>query len=107
LLVIIGQQLMDEENQMIVENPMIAQRIHVLIPVASEVRLEIRSEPLVEPKRPSEDESIDSNSNKTFCDKVQFWAEIVFIAMVGLAFFAGFISFFVWMTDPTLFGPTY
>ena len=96
---------MDEENQIVIENPMIAQRIPILIPVASEVRLEIRSEPLVEPKRPSEDESIDSNSNKTFCDKVQFWAEIVFIAMVGLAFFAGFISFFVWMTDPTHFGP--
>lgn len=100
---------MDEENHMRVENPMIAQRIKVLIPVASEVRLEIRSEPLVEPKRPSEDESIDSsrNSNKTFCDKVQFWVEIVFIVMLGLAFFAGFITFFVWMTDPTLFGPTY
>ena len=96
---------MDEENQIVIENPMIAQRIPILIPVASEVRLEIRSEPLVEPKRPSEDESIDSNSDKTIWDKVKFWAEIVFISMFGLAFFAAFISFFVWMVDPTLFGP--
>jgi len=105
LLVIIGKQLMDEENHMIVENPMIAERINVLIPVANEVRLQVRGESIVEPKRPSEDESSDGNINKTFCEKVKFWLEIFFIMMFGLAFFAAFISFFVWMADPTLFGP--
>jgi len=88
------------------ENPMIAQSIQMLVPVASEVRLEVTGESIVEPKRPSEDDSNDRNNNKTFCDKLQFWSEIVFIVMFGLAFFAAFISFFVWMCDPTLFGPT-
>ena len=88
------------------ENPIIAKSIQMLVPVASEVRLEVRGESIIEPKRPSEDESSDRNNNKTFCDKVQFWSEIIFIVMIGLAFFAGFISFFVWMYEPTLFGPT-
>lgn len=79
------------------ENPIIAQSIQMLVPVASEVRLEVRGESIVEPKRPSED-------NKSFCEKLEFWVEISFIVILGLAFFAGFISLFVWMCDPTIFG---
>ena len=86
------------------ENPIIAQSIKMLVPVASEVRLEVRGESIVEPKRPSEDDSIERNNNKTFCEKLEFWMEIFFIVILGLVFFAGFISLFVWMCDPTLFG---
>jgi hypothetical protein len=79
------------------ENPIIAESIQMLVPVASEVRLEVSGESIIEPKRPSEDA-------KTFCEKLEFWMEISFIIILGLAFFAGFISLFVWMADPTLFG---
>ena len=83
------------------ENPIIAESIQMLVPVAREVRLEVSGESIVEPKRPSEH---DRNTNKTFCDKLQFWVEIVFIVMLGLALFTAFILLLVWMADPTLFG---
>jgi len=88
-------------------NPMMVERVSVLVPLATvidePVRIEVRGEEVVDPKLETQDNT--DNENNNIWVKMKFWAEISFILMLGLAFIGAFILFLVWMTDPTLFGP--
>jgi nitrate reductase NapE component len=88
-------------------NPMMVERVSVLVPLATvidePVRREVRGEEVVDPKFATQDNTDTENNN--IWVKMKFWAEISFILMLGLAFIGAFILFLVWMTDPTLFGP--
>ena len=93
-------------------NPMMVERVPVLVPLATvideSVRIEVRGEEVIEPKietRNSNTDNDTNNENKNIWVKIKFWTELFLILMLGLAFIGAFILFLVWIYNPEIFGP--
>jgi hypothetical protein len=94
-------------------NPMMVERVPVLVPLATvvdePVRIEVRGEEVVDPKLETRDSNTiineNTNEDKNIWVTIKFWLEMSLILMVGLAFIGAFILFLVWIYNPQLFGP--
>jgi hypothetical protein len=88
------------------DNPLHVEIVQTLVPVANEVleeiRLEVRAEEVVDPKREEEEQPEPSLKKK--CEKILDYMYIGFLILVLLGFLGGLILLLVWMTQPNLFG---
>jgi len=88
------------------DNPLHVEIVQTLVPVANEVleeiRLEVRAEEVVDPKR-EEAEQPEPRLKKK-CEKILDYMYIGFLILVLLGFLGGLILLLVWMTQPNLFG---
>jgi hypothetical protein len=86
-----------------VDNPLCVEKITLLVPVANEVSeeisIQVRSEPLIDPK-------IETNESK-LCENIINLIYIVFSLLLILALLCGFISFLVWLSYPNIFGESF
>jgi hypothetical protein len=89
------------------ENPLHVEIVQTLVPVANEVldevRIEVRAEEVVDPKREENPEQTEPSLKKR-CEKILDYMYIGFLILVLLGFLGGFILLLVWMTQPNLFG---
>jgi hypothetical protein len=90
-----------------VDNPLHVEIVPTLIPIANEfleeIRIEVRGEEVVEPKREEELEQQEESFKKK-CEDILEFAYIGFLILVLLSFIGGFILLLVWMSVPKLFG---
>ena len=91
------------------DNPLHVEIVPTLVPIANEVleeiRIEVRAEEVVDPKREEESEQ-QEESFKQKCEDILEFAYIGFLILVLLSFIGGFILLLVWMSVPNLFGTT-
>jgi hypothetical protein len=89
------------------DNPLHVEIVPTLVPIANEVleeiRIEVRAEEVVDPKREEESEQ-QEESFKQKCEDILEFAYIGFLILVLLSFIGGFILLLVWMSVPKLFG---
>jgi len=97
------------------ENPLHVEIVPTLVPIANEVldevRIEVRAEEVVYPKREEEDEETEEiekeeTSFKKKCKNVLELAYIAFLIIALLSFLGGFILLLIWLNEPNLFGTT-
>jgi len=88
------------------DNPLHVEIVQTLVPVANEVleeiRLEVRAEEVVDPKR-EEAEQLEPSLKKK-CEKILDYMYVGFLILVLLGFLGAFILLLVWMDSPNLFG---
>ncbi len=89
------------------DNPLHVEIVPTLVPIANEVleeiRIEVRAEEVVDPKREEESEQQEESFKKK-CEDILEFAYIGFLILVLLSFIGGFILLLVWMSVPKLFG---
>lgn len=93
------------------ENPLHVEMVQTLVPVAREVQDEIRinvaGEPVIDPKRYSDESSEINERNrniKSKCENALDLAYIAFLILLLIGFLGAFILFLVWLGSPNLFG---
>jgi hypothetical protein len=88
------------------DNPLHVEIVPTLVPVANEVldevRIEVRAEEVVDPKREDAEQQEPSLNKK--CEKILDYMYIGFLMLALLGFLGGFILLLVWMSSPNLFG---
>jgi hypothetical protein len=88
------------------DNPLHVEIVQTLVPVANEVleeiRLEVRAEEVVDPKREEAEQPEPSLKKK--CEKILDYMYVGFLILVLLGFLGAFILLLVWMDSPNLFG---
>jgi hypothetical protein len=97
------------------ENPLHVEIVPTLVPIANEVldevRIEVRAEEVVDPKREEEDEETEEIEQpdqglKKQCVNILYWAYFVLLIIALLSFLGGFILLLIWLNEPNLFGTT-
>jgi hypothetical protein len=84
------------------DNPIHVEVVQTLVPVANEVRIEVRAEEVVEPKREDTEQREHSLIKK--CEKIFDYIYIMFLILVLLGFITGLCLLMAWMCEPNLFG---
>jgi len=84
------------------DNPLHVEIVQTLVPVANEVRIEVRAEEVIDPKREEPEQGEQSFIKK--CEKILDYMYIVFLILVLLGFIAGLCLLLAWMSVPNLFG---
>jgi len=88
------------------DNPLHVEIVPTLVPIANEVldevRIEVRAEEVVDPKREEAEQPEPSLKKK--CEKILDYMYIGFLILALLGFLGGFILLLVWMSEPNLFG---
>jgi len=91
------------------DNPLHVEIVQTLVPVANEVleeiRLEVRAEEVVDPKREEAEQPEPSLKKK--CEKILDYMYVGFLILVLLGFLGAFILLLVWMYSPNLFGKNF
>ena len=101
---------MKQDKMIYTDNPLHVEIVPTLVPIANEVleeiRIEVRAEEVVDPKREEESGQIEEReeSFKQKCEDILEFAYIGFLILVLLSFIGGFILLLVWMSVPKLFG---
>ena len=87
------------------DNPIHVEVVQTLVPIANEIRIQVRAEEVVDPKR-EETEQTDhgEQSLKKKCEKILDYTYIVFLILVLLGLIAGLCLLMAWMSEPNLFG---
>jgi hypothetical protein len=90
------------------DNPLHVEIVQTLVPVANEVRIEVRAEEVVDPKReqqedPEQREQVEESLIKK-CEKMLDYIYIVFLILIILGILAGLCLLLAWMSLPNLFG---
>jgi hypothetical protein len=84
------------------DNPLHVEIVQTLVPVANEVRIEVRAEEVVEPKREETEQGEQSLIKK--CEKILDYIYIAFLILIILGLLAGLCLLLAWMSVPNLFG---
>jgi len=88
------------------DNPLHVEIVQTLVPVANEVleeiRLEVRAEEVVDPKREEAEQPEPSLTKK--CEKILDYMYVGFLILVLFGFLGGLVLLLVWMDSPNLFG---
>jgi len=90
-------------------NPMHVDVIPILVPIATEIGIEVMGEPVIEPKIErvpvdNNNNTINNNTNNTSrCSYILDWIYICFLILIILGIFGGLIALLVWLNDPSLF----
>jgi hypothetical protein len=86
--------------------------IPILVPIATEIGIEVMGEPVIEPKiervpvdnNNNNNNTINNNTNNTSrCSYILDWIYICFLILIILGIFGGLIALLVWLNDPSLF----
>lgn len=77
-------------------NPLHVEIVQTLVPIAREVRIDVKSEPVIDPKN----ESIEKN----YCEIVKDVTFIGFCILLLFSLLGGFILFLIWIYNPNIFG---
>jgi hypothetical protein len=87
------------------DNPLHVEIVQTLVPVANEVRIEVRAEEVVDPKReePEQREQGEQSFIKK-CEKILDYIYIAFLILIILGLLAGLCLLLAWMSMPNLFG---
>ena len=90
------------------DNPLHVEIVQTLVPVANEVRIEVRAEEVVDPKReqqedPEQREQVEESLIKK-CEKILDCIYIAFLILIILGILAGLCLLLAWMSLPNLFG---
>jgi len=87
------------------DNPLHVEIVQTLVPVANEVRIEVRAEEVVDPKREEPEQRVQEEQSliKKY-EKILDYMYIVFLILISLGLLAGFCLFMAWMSVPNLFG---
>ena len=80
------------------ENPLHVEIVPTLIPIANEVRIDVESEPVIDPK--------NEGNEKNYCEMVKDIIIIGGCVFLLLCLLGGFILFLVWIYNPIVFGTT-
>lgn len=93
-------------------NPMHVDVIPILVPIATEIGIEVMGEPVIEPKiervpvvdnTNTTTNTTNTNTNRTRCSYILDLAFICFLILIILGIFGGLIALLVWFNDPRLF----
>jgi len=84
------------------DNPLHVEIVQTLVPVANEVRIEVRAEEVVDPKREEPEQREQSLIKK--CEKILDYIYIAFLILIILGLLAGLCLLLAWMSVPNLFG---
>jgi hypothetical protein len=84
------------------DNPIHVEIVPTLVPVANEVRIEVRAEEVVDPKREESEQS--EQGEQSLIKKCEKIFDIAFLILVLLGFIAGLCLLMAWMCEPNLFG---
>jgi hypothetical protein len=87
------------------DNPLHVEIVQTLVPVANEVRIEVRAEEVVYPKR-EDSEQLERGEQSLIkkCENILDYMYIGFLILILLGFLAGLCLLMVWMCEPNLFG---
>jgi hypothetical protein len=92
--------------------------IPILVPIATEIGIEVMGEPVIEPKIErvpvvdnnntintinNNNTNNNANNNTSRCSYILDWIYICFLILIILGIFGGLIALLVWLNDPSLF----